>query len=196
MTQENPESLEDALGRVEDLRRDLSRKETRAELQKIYNSSEWYSARYKAGISLGMDAKKLSCDAHSWLPDIRRRLRAEKTQEIVNAATYENEEVKTGKIVDGVPETRNIVVLKPKANKIAFADREKRLMALKDAARLYEISRMGILEEILQDTYLNNNCRDVRIQAGRYLGHSKIRVTLGEFYRGAFKQQPPPYTHP
>ena len=50
------------------------REAARKELQKLYDSSEWYSARYNAGKSLELD---VDSQLESWIDNLRKNLHAQ-----------------------------------------------------------------------------------------------------------------------
>src|SRR3989338_7872807 len=64
----NPGYWEDEPGWVNDYAPDTQKREaTRTELQQIYDSSEWYSARYVAGTALSIPKHQLETQINQWI---------------------------------------------------------------------------------------------------------------------------------
>lgn len=56
------------------------REATKSELEQIYCSSEWYSARYVAGLALGLPKDRLENDLKRWKAVLKKDLRLPKTE--------------------------------------------------------------------------------------------------------------------
>ena len=50
------------------------REDARAQLQRVYDSSEWYSGRYEAGKGLDIDEKVLEDKSMGWIEELRNRM--------------------------------------------------------------------------------------------------------------------------
>ena len=143
------------------------REVAKVELQKVYDSSEWYSARYTAGVALKVNTEELDEQIRSWLRDLERKLEAE-----VVVDTY-IDHYRTS----GGPSTHeqdfydDVEVKKP--------DVPTRIAAVQDLGNLFKLSNSDSVKSLLQQTYHFNTRYNVRKQAGKYLGKS----TLGIWFR-------------
>ncbi len=79
----------------------------KAELTSIYNSSEWYSARFAAGYALGFEYEKLKDDLEGWLKQLTLELHVPETRlkacedlrYMYNLLPYKEYRAKAGKLL-------------------------------------------------------------------------------------------------
>jgi len=138
----------------------------RTQLQQIYDSSEWYSARYTAGSLIGEDVAR---NVKNWCVDFEKRLGATKIEEDKNYRPY-----------DVQSNTEN-----PNQNsRIIVIDVETRRNALADAIQLLKISNLPEIQELLKNEYLNNTSDYVRVKSGKALNYSDLRIWAHECIKG------------
>jgi len=154
------------------------REAARTELQKIYDSSEWYSARYAAGKGLGLNTNQLSSQVERWVVALdRQRYLTIVTQE--ERSHFESHDV-TEIVCDGYStgsryETRvesECIIDQPKIEK---PDIETRKNADSDLTALLKMLNYSTKRELYEhpDPY-------VRKIAATALGYSNLRVWAHE----------------
>jgi hypothetical protein len=141
---------------------DVERQEVaRVRLQEIYESSEFYSGRYKAGRVLGVPIIELGKDVEKWVSELEVGLWATRGDE----GEFENSSEGGGGYV-----------------KSKVPDKKKRMMFVEDVVELYKICGSSRVEELLKDVYRENEVVDVRKRAGKGLGKGMLRL----FFNGRF----------
>lgn len=148
-------------------------KHARDRLQEIYTTSNWYSARYAAGSALQISQETLQNDLDLWISRLEDELKATKREErLVNQMK----------------------------SSFTFVDQDVRLKAIKDTAKLFQISRVesvrdtllsiysGDKDELLAGAYEDVNedgepvkcgyIAELRRVAGKELGYSSLKIWL------------------
>jgi len=140
-----------------------------SELEKIGISSEWYSARYAARIALArFDGRPTMC---SWICKLEKELEAN------NDISVWDDQIN-------------------KAVEIQLPNLDRRLHAVRDLGEIYRKSstfRFYVFNEwaagfyasertskLLKKIYKSDEYPQVREEAGKALGYSKLRIWLGE----------------
>lgn len=140
-----------------------------SELQKIGTSSEWYSARYSAYIALGrFGGRPTMC---SWIDKLEKELEANS-----GISVWDDQ--------------------KNKVVEINFPNLDKRLHAVKDIGEIVRKSssfRFYVLNEwaagfyaseraskLLKKIYKSDKLSQVREEAGKALGYSRLRIWFNE----------------
>ncbi len=157
---------------------DTQRREfAKKQLQQVYDTSEWYSARYVAGGSLGIDANS---QLESWIEILKNDLNSEKVVE----GHYENQEVCVGGWHSSGGtlryDVRNVWV-----DPTTEPDEERRLKAVQDLGELLRLATSTKIKDILTQTY-ERNLINVRKEAGKTLGYSDLKIWAHESPEGAF----------
>jgi hypothetical protein len=176
--------LEATLMKIENLKRDLSaeigiqeeeRESTKIQLQQIYENSEWYSARYSAGISLGVDSATLSNQLEIWGDDLRWKLKKYKEGEGTTQWWFVNE----SDYNFGGPED-NYWVEGPEI----VEDIETRINAASDLGELFKLTKSAFVKAVLKQygygSIIGDNPQPEEVSeiSGRSLGYSSARIFL------------------
>ncbi|MBU0535441.1 MAG: hypothetical protein KKE20_00615 [Nanoarchaeota archaeon] len=143
------------------------RESAKNQLTEIYGSSEWYSARYAAGLAL-FEESQFRDNIGLWLKEIKAKL----------GSISESYERTIGHACGGWPGWDQ-----PITEMVDVPDDGPRVDAVKDLARLYELSRIPALKKELKDVYSNNESWVARVEAGEQLGYSRLRIKLHEMIR-------------
>ena len=179
------ESLEDALKRVESLKEwanmkpENQKKELmRIELQQIFRSSEWYSARYAAGKALGMNHEELDRQVITWASELEVELAAKK-EEIKHITYKELEHVyfPVKRYYDEYDD-EYIEVWKEKEEISHVVDKDKRLRTIRDIGELYKLSKSPLARSQLRRVYNEEDIPQLRREAGRELGYNEFRIWI------------------
>jgi len=141
----------------------------RIQLQQIYDSSEWYSTRYKAGEAIGKGSKELENNISEWVVLLQAQLNSKVTRQI----TCEIEVGPQGP-PSGEPYTREIIVDRD------LPDEDRRLYALKELEMLFIASGSNKIKSLIQETYEENEVISIRRLAGKALGYSDLRIWAHE----------------
>ena len=200
------EPLEDSLKKVEGLRKDLSatkpesfippfqypsdgcmaldsrevadterREAAKTQLQQIYDNSKWDSVRYVAGNLIGEDAAR---NVKNWYANLEKRLGATRTEEREVREWHQEEEMAScGK---GGSDTRDTSHWESVLKTFEIIDTKTRKNALTDAIQLLRISNLPEIQELLKNEYSNNTSDHVRVEAGKALGYSNLRILAHE----------------
>jgi hypothetical protein len=150
------------------------RESAKTQLQHIYDSSEWYSARYVAGNCLSVSSTELEGKLKEWI------IRLMSDLDVITAIS-----VPSTLAEDGYDPISNGHSYNPttQRNKIV-SDTEKRKQAIKDTGNLFALSfHHNAVRDLLQNTYDKNSDRGTREEAGRYLGKSKLAIWFHELVR-------------
>lgn len=153
------------------------REAARTKLQQIYDSSEWYSARYKAGKALDTPTEKLNEQPDLWLKELEKELDAEKLVHFDGPSSRNYREAVGGTSADW----RGVDL--GEAYDAEIPDHVKRLKAIKDTAELLRFSNYNSIKKLLQRAYDSNIVPDVRKQAGKYLGKGRFRIWFHDLRR-------------
>lgn len=151
------------------------RNSAQTQLLQIYDSSEWYSARYSAGRNLGIDVTE---KIPEWINELRENLNAdiivqEKKSHI--EVIHHDGLVVGGERADSYRwDEDEIIIDQPEIKK---PDIEKRKKADADLTAL--ISRLNYSEKI--ELYKSHNY-DIRTKAGKALGYSNFRIWLHNLF--------------
>lgn len=140
------------------------REEARSKLQRIYNLSEWYSARYLTGKALGED---VGAKLEEWIMKLRSKLYATKT----GKGHYEDE----------------IEIYYPGSRYGTYDVEHERKTGRKiwvDGPRIPDEEKINAAKEDLRFMYDNLENKDHRAKVGEALGYSKLRIWLHEWWRG------------
>ncbi len=185
----------------------------RQQLQQVYDSSEWYSARYKAGITLGIENNVINQKINFWIEDISERLRLIKPEERRIKVSEKSERVDYGGPPSGSDDWRGgayyceEIVPIYEERTFNFVDQDKRLEAIADASELFMFSYSPEVRDFLKsvysgnyDSYLNEGLDDVdengrglkksfesaiRAEAGKALSYSPLKIWIHENFFGA-----------
>ena len=138
-------------------------------LQQIYGSSEFYSVKYIAGMALGKQ-KEIKEKLSSWRGLLLSDLNASKTTmedvyDVIGHSSNTSEREVFGKTGE-----EPVVSLEPGI----------RLRAVEDASLLFAFSGDSCVLNLLKESYKNNNFPKVRVQAGKGLGYSGLRIWAHE----------------
>lgn len=153
------------------------RKAARNELQQIYDSSEWYSAKYAAGNALSLDLNQLKLQTEEWITDlVVNQLNAEiivQEEKSHIEVTPINGPVVGGERADSYRyDEEERVIDQPE---IKSPDIEKRKKADSDLTAL--INMFGFPKK--RKLYRSHN-PDISTRAGKALGYSKLRIWVHE----------------
>jgi len=149
-------TLEDSLQKVEELRRDLSaeaepsmeeREAARAALRQIYDSSEWCTARYAAGKSLGIG---VDGQLEQWLEELKTELFATRQEPRTYTVFGGYEEYGPKGWYGG---SNRVDTSSKITTTTDMVDREKRLKAVRDVGGLLRLSKSPEPEEFLRTIY-------------------------------------------
>ena len=148
-------------------------------LQQIYDSSDWFSAKYISGEIL--EDKTLNEKCNSWLNELERTLNATKLE-----VQYKRLEANWRNVTSDTyePVYENVPV-----GEIEVPDYEKRIVATKDITKLYKFALRKLyrdsdhIRKLLKRVYRTNKVKDVRLETGRTLGYSGIRVRIHELFK-------------
>ncbi|KYK37893.1 MAG: hypothetical protein AYK18_01595 [Theionarchaea archaeon DG-70] len=205
--------MEDILKKIENLKEDLStkhvlentqkKKSVGNELQQIFNSSGWYSARYIAGKALGIDNEYLDKQVGLWVNELEKELGATKKEER-HIGHWEKELVyfPVKRYYDEEDsELKEVWVEESKI--FCFVDEVKRQKAIEDAGELFRHTRSHLVELLLKRVYDGNDYEilywgqnfnaveeidgsgegvevsiiaRLRREAGRQLGYNEFRI--------------------
>jgi len=166
---------------------DTERREAAKEqLQQIYDSSEWYSARYIAGRILDIDVND---NLSKWIDEICNKLKLPKTKRVKIG-----EHTKTDYSPDytfkhwySVDYTVEDYKDEPIPENVEIINQAK-----EDISKLFKLSRSPksrlsgspqIVRLLKSRLYTHNKDRAVRIEAGKALSYSSLRIWLHEFFR-------------
>lgn len=123
-------------------KRELARKQ----LQQIYESSDWYSARYYSGLIIWEYDEVNKLERRLNEPDISvitQRLRLEPNKQIE-------------------PWIREI------EKRINNSDEKTAIEAIDDTKELFQLSHSSFIKELLKKAYRRNEFRSVRVTAGEF----------------------------
>lgn len=148
--------------------------EAKQQLQQVYDSSEWYSARYVAGRALGIKDNEPESRLSNWINELERKLQSE--------IVVQEEEGHCGKttwlVAMGEVEGEEYFIDKPR---IVRPDIEKRKKAIEDVSKLYILTDNNPnINSMLKEAYKNNESKNVRIESGKTLGYSRLRIFIHE----------------
>jgi len=162
------------------------REVAKQQLQETYDSSDWYSARYNAGRALGIRDNEPKGRLNSWVSDLIKKLDAEivvqeeiadykPAVEAPDRADYISDDDYYTDVYSYANLSSNKTSIKiVKQPRIAHPDTSKRQQARKDLDRL---------RGELRKTYKNFNVgAEERIEAGKLLGYSGLRIRVHEFF--------------
>jgi len=133
------------------------------QLQEIYDSSEWYSAKYIAGKDLGFKDNEPEGRLKKWVDELKEELKAEIVLQEEEGFTKSCPSGYSGINEDNYQGDFYIVT----KERIAKPDEEKRKKAKQD---------LEILKKELKKTYNNSSFLEERIEAGKALGYSSLRI--------------------
>jgi len=134
------------------------REVARKELQQLYDSSEWYSARYAAGYALNQYDEKLNDKICLWLDELKRKLELPK---------YEVKGVRR--------ETTMINECNEDGDEIPYWYTRDEKVKIPENIRIIKNAK-----EDLRHFYKNNKQKNVRNLAGKALGYSSLRIFANE----------------
>ncbi len=154
---------------------DLGKRETaKAELEQIYSTSEWHSARYIAGKALGK--KDLLGTYVGELEEALHATKVEVAPVVVGQEWLPAFDVDSSELVP-------IDVYGTKPSKMP--DVAKRSMAVEDAAMLYKLSQKDkAVERLLVDLYKNSKSSEDIWTAGEALGYSRLKIWWHNLWKG------------
>ena len=143
----------------------------RADLQQIYDSSEWYSARCAAAEALDKIVPKETFK--EWLSELEKKF--DSTSERGESETMEvgmenvnyNQGVYTP-VYGAVSHTYDV------------PDEVTRHQAVMDSGELYRLTKSAEVRELLKHNFNFNDSESIRKEAGRALGHSNLRILVNE----------------
>lgn len=159
-----------------------TQQDSRQRLQQVYDSNEFYSARYIAGKYLGLNVNnQLNKMIESWVKELEKGLSATRTEERkVDEGCYVERYGKGGYYSGSNPEWESNMVMKT----FIIPDLEKRKKAIKDISQLYAITNNNPdIKSLLEYTHKRNDMKEIRIEAGKALGYSTLRIWLHELFR-------------
>jgi len=161
-------------------------------LQQIYDSSEWYSARYVAGIALSVDAQNLGRILNEGLLELKIQLKSKKNSgrtKSVAVGSHDEEDTSLAPLPScdrhAGPDTVYRAITDYEERSIFVPDTKMRLKGLADAKKLYQLTNSVAVKGLLEESYKNNESKEVRGSAGQALGHSGARIWVNEHPVGA-----------
>jgi len=158
------------------------REEARIQLNKIYDSSEWYSARYLAGITLRVYLEHLNEQITQWLTEISNGTNSKVTvmREVDVGGDYQEVYGKGG-YYNGGSSCEYVPCMEPRP--FEEPDEDKRIRSVTDARKLFELSRSAAVKDLLKGIYKKNDVQAVRTSAGQALGYSSLRIWAHELFK-------------
>lgn len=164
------------------------REAAKQKLKQIYDSSEWYSARYNSGKALGSEVNNNLID---WISQLEKDIISTKTDMIKFKVGTHTEQVEVSEqVLDSrytwgstpITETsiQDVKVEDYKEKLVIVPDEIVREKALKDISKLYRRSNSQQLKELLIKAYKENDSKEIRVTAGRELGYSNLRIRAHE----------------
>ena len=142
------------------------RENARQQLQQVYDSSQWYRARYDAGNILGISSES---QLNLWTCELEKELDSTKKEN--RLVEYQVEELEISKGYSGVQVSTRIEM-----REIDVPDEQRRLKAVKDLSRLFEASKSLVIKDILTRAYEENECKKVKKKAGDALDYPSIKI--------------------
>jgi len=150
--------------------------DARAELLQVYDSSEWYSARYLAGKASAIEPKELDKQMNEWLADLKKKAWLPVTKEVVVKQHVYTEHY----IGDEKPSTYVLTDTEPRIIEENILPRRN---ARRDLIRLFQASNSPKAEKILKDIanmswdkgYPYQDKEGI-IESGQALSYSKFRI--------------------
>ena len=154
------------------------RESAKQELQRVYDSSEWYSARYFARRALG--DLKLENLPNLWLSELEKRVNATKTlmKEVDDGHYAEVYQEGRGYYGGSSPKWVPNIIEKP----FDEPDKEVRIKAIDDYKELLRLSNSSPIKELIKKAYRKNELASVRRAAGKSLGYSMLRIWIHELF--------------
>lgn len=140
----------------------------RARLQDEYTCSEHYSARYLAGVAIGIEKTELESMITSWCTNLT---------DIIDGIERSTTETSLGSPSD--PEAKKLVL--PSMRRINV-DHEKAVAAAEDLSMIYRLSGSSHVKGILEH-YYKKDTPEIRDIAGESLGKSPLRRFMDEHYK-------------
>ncbi len=187
------------------------RKNAEQQLQQIYDSSEWYSARYAAGKSLNVRPEELDKNINSWLSELGKDIRLPNSRS-VKTGEREEDIIITGNWMTGAPSgpcaDRRTYMVKDFIEVPIEENVRKIDKARKDSTFLYKLAdkrelrqKIGSLLGVSRTEFLYNELvrggdslskeelKELypfvkgyyRIRAGEKLGYSRLRIWAREY---------------
>ena len=161
--------------------------ESRQRLQQVYDSSQWYSARYVAGRAIGKNNAELDSKIDGWLGDLYERAWLPKTKQIIvgeheetrEYTPYNEDSWSTRNVIDTIKVTDYEEI-------IAVENIEPRKNARKDLIKLFQLSNSqqakGAVRDIAnvwtQTEAHSYPDKEGMIEAGKALDYSSLRIWM------------------
>jgi len=169
-------------GYVDDYGPDTQKQEpARQKLQQVYDSNEWYCARYEAGRILRKDDNELLELIHKGVCDLRKRVRKTRIEKVKIGEHEEPGEFYTptewpGRDGDLQRKPGNMV---DDYEDKEVPDADARILAFKDIRNLFMLSKSEIVRALINECY-DNDLNEIKKQAGRALGYSELKIWAHE----------------
>ena len=138
---------------------------SRSELIKMYNNSEWYSARYAAARKIGIGMKELESKLMQWSFELNH--------------VIEGQTVRSNTFI----QDHHVDVGVPSPVKVTLRDIGASRRAFEDAAELYAMSGSAYMSSMLGYLFRCGDNPHTREYAGIALGKSRFQVWRSEHYK-------------
>ena len=160
-------------------------------LQNIYDSSEWYSAKYAAGKAIG---EPVDDKVEEWVGELEKELSAMKKgprqvpYKVTSCPCQEEPDYHDKVFWGGGSNSREASCeLGTTQHKTVYdrdvPDVETRLAAIKDLGELYRLSDYNKkAKEVIDNAFRRNSTSAVISEAGQLLGYSRLRSNINAHY--------------
>jgi hypothetical protein len=150
------------------------REAAKTQLQQIYDSSKWYSARYMAAVALGVSKEEINTSLNKLVDEIYKNLLLPRTRYIKTGEHKETRwvsdyickhdylESNTVSDYNDEPISENIEIIN---------------QTITDLCKLFQLSRFDRARDLLKARLYNfDKDKSVRVKAGKALGYSNLRI--------------------